>query len=77
MYNLGNSTPVTLNDFIKTCEQVCNKNAIVNEKKMPLGDVPHTYANISRAKTDFNYEPKTSLHEGLKKMYEWMVEEDI
>ena len=77
VYNLGNSNPITLNDFIETCEKVSNKKAIIHEKEMPLGDVPHTYANISRAKVDFNYNPKTSLHEGLKKMYEWMEEEGL
>ena len=44
---------------------------------MPLGDVPHTYANIEKAKQDFQYEPKTSLEEGLKKTYNWMIKEGL
>ncbi len=77
IYNIGNSNPVSLNKFIETCENVCNKKAQIEEHPMPLGDVPHTYANIEKAKEDFQYEPKTSLEEGLKKTYEWMVKEGL
>ena len=50
IYNLGNSKPVTLNSFIETCEKVCGNKANVINKSMPLGDVPHTFANINRAR---------------------------
>ena len=36
---------------------------------MQLGDVPHTYADISKAQRDLIYNPKVKLEEGLKKMY--------
>lgn len=74
VYNLGNSTPVTLNTFIETCEAVCGKNANVVEHDMPMGDVPLTYADISLAKRDFDYDPKTSLIDGLGKMEAWLAE---
>lgn len=69
IYNLGNSKPVTLNDFIKICEEVVNKKAIINQKDLQLGDVIHTYACIEKAKSHLNYEPKTELKEGLYKMF--------
>ena len=72
VYNLGNSTPVTLNEFIKLCEEVTNKKAIYEEIPMQLGDVPHTYADISKAKNDLEYEPKTSLKDGLTSMFKSM-----
>ena len=77
VYNIGNSNPIVLNKFIETCENVCNKKAQIEEHPMPLGDVPHTYANIEKAKQDFQYEPKTSLEEGLKKTYDWMIKEGL
>jgi len=70
IYNLGNSNPVSLNEFIKTCEEVVgNKGRYHKTVEMP-GDVPHTYADISKAKRDLCYEPKVKLKEGLSLMYE-------
>lgn len=69
IYNLGNKTPISLNDFIKTCEEVIGKKANIVNMEMQLGDVPHTYADISKAKRDLGYEPKISLKEGLTKYY--------
>ena len=69
IYNLGNSSPVTLNEFISTCEQVSGKTALYDQIEEQLGDVPHTYADISKAKRDLDYEPKINLVDGLKKLY--------
>ena len=69
IYNLGNSSPVTLNQFIKLCEKVSGKKAIYNQIENQLGDVPHTYADISKAKKDLGYDPKIKLEEGLRKTY--------
>ena len=69
VYNLGNSNPISLNEFIGTCEKVIGKKAIYDEIEMQLGDVPHTYADISKAKRDLCYNPKIKLEDGLKKMY--------
>jgi UDP-glucuronate 4-epimerase len=69
IYNLGNSSPVSLNEFIETCEKVTGKKAIIEQYPEQLGDVPHTYADISKAKKDLNYLPKTSLKDGLTKFY--------
>lgn len=70
VYNLGNNTPVNLNEFIKTCEEVIGKEAIIEQHPKVLGDVDRTYADISKAKEHFNYEPKTSLKDGLTKMFD-------
>ena len=67
IYNLGNSNPVSLNEFIKTCEEVTGKSAIINQMDEQMGDVPHTYADISKAKKDLGYCPKVCLKEGLEK----------
>lgn len=65
IYNLGNNNPITLNEFIKTCEKVVGKKAIYKEIDDQLGDVPKTCADISKAEIDLNYKPKVSLKEGL------------
>ena len=69
IYNLGNSSPVTLNEFISICEKVSGKTALYDQIEEQLGDVPHTYADISKAKRDLDYEPKINLADGLKKLY--------
>ena len=69
VYNLGNSNPVSLNEFISTCEQVSGKTSVYDEMEEQLGDVPHTYADITKARQDLEYDPKTSLFDGLKKLY--------
>ena len=68
IYNLGNSSPVTLNEFIKICEKVVGKKSDFEQIGNQLGDVPHTYADISKAKRDLDYEPKVGLEEGLRIM---------
>ncbi len=73
VYNLGNSTPISLNNFIETCEKVAKKKAIINSLPMQLGDVPHTYADISKAGKDLNYKPKVKLEEGLQKTMESLL----
>ena len=70
IYNLGNSSPVSLNKFIEICENVTEKKALYEQMSEQLGDVPHTYADISKAKRDLDYQPKASLEDGLKELYE-------
>ena len=65
VYNLGNSSPISLNDFISLCEKVVGKKAIYKEVENQLGDVPHTYADISKATRDLGYVPTVGLEEGL------------
>ena len=69
IYNLGNKTPISLNNFIKTCEEVIGKKANIINMEMQLGDVPHTYADISKSEKELGYKPKISLKEGLTKYY--------
>ena len=68
IYNLGNSEPISLHKLIELCEETIGKKAIVVYKETPVGDVPITYANIDKAKSELGYCPKVSLAEGLKRM---------
>jgi UDP-glucuronate 4-epimerase len=69
--NLGNSNPVLLSDFIATIEKSLNKKANIIKKPIPKGDVLLTYADIHKAKKLLNYEPKTTIKEGISKFVEW------
>ena len=74
VYNLGNGAPISLNMFIATCEKVVGKRATITEVGDQKGDVPLTYADIEKARRDLNYEPKTGIEEGLRKLYEWLID---
>lgn len=74
MYNLGNSAPVTLKEFIRLCELAAGKQAMVRRLLMQPGDVERTYADISKAQRDFGYQPRVSLEAGLRQVGEWWRE---
>ncbi len=69
--NLGRSNPVQLMDFIKVLEKELGTKAQMNMLPMQQGDVPETYADISKARKMLGYEPKVSVEEGVKKFVEW------
>ena len=74
--NLGNSHPVCLSDFIKTCEKVIGKRARVKKTGRMIGDAERTWADITVAKKLLSWEPKTSLSDGLASYYKWQRAEN-
>ncbi|MEC8339338.1 MAG: GDP-mannose 4,6-dehydratase, partial [Nanoarchaeota archaeon] len=77
IFNLGNKTPVSLNKFIETIEDITNKKAKIEHLPMQPGDVDKTYADISKAEKLLGYNPKTSIDEGLEKLWIWYKENTI
>ena len=71
VYNIGNSKPVQLLDFISIMENVTGRKAIKQMVEMQPGDVYCTYADISRMKNDFGYMPLVSVEEGISRFYNW------
>lgn len=74
IFNLGNETPVSLNEFIETVEEITGSVANINQMGMQPGDVSITYANIDKAKKMLDYNPKVKIDEGLRKLYDWLVD---
>jgi UDP-glucuronate 4-epimerase len=70
IYNLGNSNPIPLNEFIAICEKITGKKAIFEQCEEQLGDMPYTCADISKSNKELDYNPKTKLEDGLKIFYE-------
>ena len=73
IYNIGNSAPVELMDFISVIEKTAAKTAIKQMMGMQPGDVVCTYADTGRLEKDFGYKPSTSIEEGIQKFYDWYV----
>lgn len=71
IYNLGNHRSEELGKFIALIEQNLGKIARKNFLPLQPGDFLENFADINRARRDLNFEPKTSLDEGLKKFVEW------
>ncbi|ADE55015.1 GDP-mannose 4,6-dehydratase [Coraliomargarita akajimensis] len=69
--NLGNNQTVTLSEMIATIEDVVGKPAIIDRQPEQPGDVPQTWADVSRAKALFGYQPKTSFRDGIAAFYDW------
>ena len=71
VFNIGNSTPVKLEDYISAIEVSLNKKAKKKYMPMQLGDVESTYADTSKLKDWINYSPKTSVKEGVSNFVDW------
>jgi UDP-glucuronate 4-epimerase len=71
IFNVGNSAPVELGEFIKSLEKACGKKAIKNLLPMQKGDVHKTYANVSRLSEVVGFKPNTSLDKGIKSFVDW------
>ena len=74
IYNLGNNKPEPLLKMVSLLEILCERKAKINKKRMQLGDVRHTYANIKESKKDLKFKPKINLEQGLEKFVNWYKE---
>jgi UDP-glucuronate 4-epimerase len=69
--NLGNSHPVKFSELVYMVEQATGKKAIIQREPAQQGDVPLTWADISKAVKLLGYQPQTTLEQGLKKFFTW------
>lgn len=84
VYNIGNSNPENLLEFVDILQQELIRAGVLPEdydfeahkKLVPMqpGDVPVTYADTSALERDFGFKPSTPLREGLRKFAEWYRE---
>lgn len=72
IFNLGNHNTVSLSEMINTLERVLGVEAIINRLPEQPGDVPQTYADISKAQRLLGYQPQTSFEAGIEAFYEWI-----
>ncbi len=73
LINIGNNESVSVEKFISILEKNLNKKAIKEYVSFQKGDVEKTWADINLIKKDYEYSPKTSLEEGLKKFCKWYL----
>lgn len=71
VYNIGNSSPVRLMDFIAAIEKALGKEAQKNMMPIQPGDVPATWADVTDLTEDLDYKPDTSIEYGVSRFIEW------
>jgi UDP-glucuronate 4-epimerase len=71
VYNIGNSSPVELIDYIGAIEKALGKTAIKELLPLQPGDVPDTYANVDDLAEQFHYKPATTVQDGIQKFVDW------
>jgi len=76
VFNLGNSSPITLQDFIALIEDAIGKSAVKEFYPEQPGDMKRTYACLHKARKLLGYQPKVSLEEGIGKLVEWYRQEN-
>jgi len=72
IYNLGNSEPVRLSRLITLLEEALGKKALIDRQPLQPGDVRQTYADITRAREELGYQPRTDIQTGLKHFVRWL-----
>jgi UDP-glucuronate 4-epimerase len=71
LYNIGNSHPIKLEEFIDAIEHELGKKAIRKYLPMQPGDVPYTFADVSHLEKDFGYRPAMPVKEGIRRFIRW------
>lgn len=71
IFNIAGGKRISVNDLAKSIMEICKKNLDFIYKNPRLGDIKHSYADISKAKEKLHYGPKFNLTDGLKLTVEW------
>jgi UDP-glucuronate 4-epimerase len=74
VYNIGNSSPVRLMEFIEAIESKLGIQAVKELLPMQPGDVPMTWADTGDLERDLGYRPSTPIKEGVEKFIDWYKE---
>jgi len=72
VYNIGGGSRVSVNRVVEVIGRVTGRQPIVEAESAQPGDMRHTYADTSLARTDLGFQPQISLEEGLKAEYQWL-----
>jgi UDP-glucuronate 4-epimerase len=75
IFNLGESQTISLSRMIELLENALGKKAIIDRQPLQPGDVPLTFANISKAREKLGYNPRVPFEQGIKKFTDWFLKE--
>lgn len=69
--NLGESRTVELRELISLLEKELGATAKIDRQPLQLGDVPQTFADVTKARQLLSYNPQTQIEEGIHRFVEW------
>jgi UDP-glucose 4-epimerase len=72
VYNIGGGSRVSMHDVIEIIGRVAGRRPTVAVDPVQKGDMRHTYADTTLARTDLGFAPSTSLEDGLAAEYRWL-----
>jgi UDP-glucuronate 4-epimerase len=71
IFNLGESQTVTLGRLIELLEAALGRRAVIDRRPLQPGDVPITFADITRARAELGYHPQVKIEAGIKLFIDW------
>ena len=77
IFNLGESQTVRLDRLIALLEKALGKAAIVDRQPLQPGDVPITFADISKARMRLGYQPKVKIDQGIPLFIDWFKQKTV
>ena len=69
--NLGESRTVSLSELISLLEREIGRDAVIDRRPLQPGDVPQTFADITKARRLLGYDPRTPIEEGVRRFVRW------
>ena len=76
VFNLGESQTVTLSELIELIENALGQEAVIDRQPWQPGDVPATYADISKSRRLLGYDPKTKIQDGIPEFVDWFTSQN-
>jgi UDP-glucuronate 4-epimerase len=76
IYNLGESRTISLAELVAAIGKQCGIEPILERRPLQPGDVLITYADVTKARKELGYEPRTELAEGLARFHAWLRERE-
>lgn len=77
IFNLGESQTVTLAELISLIERSLDTQAFIDRQPMQPGDVPVTFADITKSRVLLGYNPTTKVQDGIPKFVKWFRKSEI
>ena len=74
IFNLGESQTVTLARLIELLEAALGKKAVIDRQPLQPGDVPVTFADITKARAQLGYDPQVKIEAGIRSFIDWFRE---
>ncbi|WP_278247654.1 NAD-dependent epimerase/dehydratase family protein [Pseudoroseomonas deserti] len=71
LFNIGNDSPVTVNEVIRVLEECTGRPALREDLPMQPGDVERTWADVSALRAAIGFAPHTPLQDGLRRFVDW------